>query len=147
MSSVSKSRPARAKDDPFQFGWRYVRVKGPDGTVSEEQVPLTEEDVLFPKVGDYIVQTNPHDDDVSYLKQVSRAQRKRDRTAAVLSDCRVDWNLPGVRPLGPDLAVFTGVARDEGWETFDVRAEGGAAALGDGGDFTDHGEERPGAEG
>jgi colicin import membrane protein len=60
---------------------------------------------------------------------VSRAQRKRDRTAAVLSDCRVDWNLPGVRPLGPDLAVFTGVARDEGWETFDVRAEGARPLL------------------
>ena len=59
MSSVSKSRPARAKADPFCYGWRYVRVKGLDGTVTEEQVPLTEEDVLFPEVGDYIVQTTP----------------------------------------------------------------------------------------
>ena len=59
MSSVSKSRPPRAKADPFRYGWRYVRVKGPDGTVTEEQVPLTEEDVLFPKFGDYIVQKQP----------------------------------------------------------------------------------------
>jgi hypothetical protein len=124
MSSASKSRPPSAKADPFRYGWWYVRVKGPDGKWTEEQVPLTEEDVLFPKFGDYIVQTNPHDDDVSYLKAVSKARTRRDRTAAVLSDCRVDWNLPGVRRLGLDLAVFSGVARDEGWETFNVRAEG-----------------------
>ena len=47
----------------------------------------------------------------------------------MLSDCRVDWNLPGVRPLGPDVAAFTGVARDEGWETFGVRAEGARPLL------------------
>ena len=129
MSSVSKSRPARAKADPFRYGWRYVRVKGPDGTVTEEQVPLTEEDVLFPKFGDFIVQNNPHDDDVSYLKAVSKSRLARDRTSAVLSDCRVDFNLPGVRPLGPDVAAFTGVARDEGWQTFRVRAEGARPLL------------------
>jgi Uma2 family endonuclease len=106
-----------------------VRVKGPDGTVTEQQVPLTEEDVLFPKTGDFIVQNNPHNDDVSYLKGVSKARLRRDRTSAVLSDCRVDWNLAGVRPLGPDVAAFTGVARDAGWETFNVRAEGARPLL------------------
>jgi len=94
-----------------------------------DQVPLTLKDVLFPKTGDFIVQSDGHDNDVSYLKYVFKARLAGDRTAAVLSDCRVDWNLPGVEPLGPDVAVFLGVKRHRDWATFDVAAEGARAAL------------------
>ena len=81
---------------------------GPDGTESFDQIPLTLEDVLFPEVGDFIVQTDAHDSDVRYLKGVFKSRLTGDPTAAVVSDCRVDWNLQGVRPLGPDIAVFSG---------------------------------------
>src|SRR5262249_35101461 len=46
--------------DPYRYGWRYVRVKHPDGTETFDQVPLTLEDVLFPEEGDFTVQTDWH---------------------------------------------------------------------------------------
>ncbi len=118
-----------ASTDRFRYGWRYVRVVAADGSVTFETVPLTLKDVLFPKTGDFIVQTSAHDDDVGYLKDVCKAQVAGDQTAAVLSDCRVDWNLPEVQPLGPDLAVFRGVRRHRDWATFDVAAEGARPVL------------------
>jgi len=77
------------------------------------------------------VQTTRHNSDVQYLGCVFEAQSAGNPEAVVISDCRVDWNLPGVRPLGPDLAVFFGVKRDEDeeWETFDVAAEGAEPVL------------------
>ena len=48
---------------------------------------------------------------------------------SAVSDCRVDWNLPGVRPLGPDIAVFLDVERHKNWATLDVAAEGARPAL------------------
>src|SRR6516165_8904 len=132
MSTVSKSRPAKqppSELDPFRYGWRYVRITQPDGTEALDQVPLTLEDVLHPELGDFIVQTDAHDNDRAYLKSVFKARLSRNRTAAVLSDCRVDWNVPGIRPLGPDVAVFFGVRRFIDWATFDVAAEGARPIL------------------
>jgi Uma2 family endonuclease len=115
--------------DPFRYGWRYVRVEHPDGTVSFDQIPLTLEDVLHPEVGDFIVQTDAHDSDLNYLKDVFKAQLADDPTRVAISDCRVDWNIPGVRPLGPDVAVFGGIKRHRDWSTFDVKAEGARPLL------------------
>jgi colicin import membrane protein len=131
MSSVSTSRPQTPphEADPFRYGWRFVRVPRPDGTEELEQIPLTLEDVLHPEVGDFIVQTDAHDSERAYLKSVSKARLQDDPSAAVLSDCRVDWNIPGVRPLGPDFAVFFGVRRHIDWSTFDVAEEGARPGL------------------
>jgi Uma2 family endonuclease len=128
MGGVTKRSPQKQvatpdAADPYRYGWRYVRVVGSNGIETFDQQPLTEEDVLFPETGDFIVQSDAHDSDAAYLKEVFKAQLAGDRTAAVISDCRVDWNLPGVRPLGPDVAVFRGVRQHRDWETFDVAAE------------------------
>src|SRR5207248_7798452 len=99
MSTVAKSRPPRPpgpEPDPYRYGWRYVRVVAPDGTETFDQVPLTLEDVLFPQVGDFIVQTRRHNVDVKYLADVYEARLAGDPGAVVISDCRVDWNLAGV---------------------------------------------------
>ena len=132
MSTVSRPKPPKSpppEPDPFRYGWRYVRVEGPDGTISFDQIPLTLEDVLHPEVGDFIVQTDGHDSDLNYLKDVFKAQLADDPQKAVISDCRVDWNLPGVKPLGPDVAVFRGIKRHRDWSTFDVKAEGAEPLL------------------
>ena len=132
MSTVSRPKPPKSpppEPDPFRYGWRYVRVEHPDGTVSFDQIPLTLEDVLHPEVGDFIVQTDGHDSDLNYLKDVFKAQLADDPMKAVISDCRVDWNLPGVKPLGPDVAVFRGIKRHRDWSTFDVKAEGAEPIL------------------
>ena len=132
MSTVSRPKPPKSpppEPDPFRYGWRYVRVEHPDGTVCFDQIPLTLEDVLHPEVGDFIVQTDGHDSDLNYLKDVFKAQLADDPLKAVISDCRVDWNLPGVKPLGPDVAVFRGIQRHRDWSTFDVQAEGAEPLL------------------
>ena len=130
MSTVSPSRPRkRPKPNPYRYGWRDVCVIAPDGTETFQRVPLTLQDVLFPKTGDFIVQTDAHNSDTAYLKEVFKSRLAGHRTAAVISDCLVDWNLPGVEPLGPDIAVFFGVKQFDDWATFDVAAEGARPVL------------------
>jgi hypothetical protein len=80
-------------------------------------------------VGDFIVQTDGHDNDLNYLKDVFKSRLAADLTAAVLSDTRVDWNLPGIKPLGPDVAVFLGVTKFRNWATFDVAHENAKPLL------------------
>ena len=104
-------------------------ITRPDGTEDLDQVPLTEEDVLHPEAGDFIVQTDAHDEDRIYLKQVFGTQLEDEPATVVISDHLVDWNIPGVRPLCPDIAVFFNVKRRDEWETFDVKAEGAIPAL------------------
>jgi Uma2 family endonuclease len=134
MSSVSKSsahkrRAAPAESDPYRYGWRYVPVVAADGTTKLKQVPLTLRDVLFPQEEDFIVNSEGHQVDLLYLRTVFKARLEKDPTAAVVTDCRVDWNLPGVEPLCPDIAVFFGVKRYYDWKTFNVAAEGATPAL------------------
>jgi colicin import membrane protein len=128
MSSVSghtgsRSQPPAHGPDPFRYGWRYVRAVLPDGTEDFNQVPLTLEDVLHPEEADFIVQSDPHDTDRTYLRVVFKAKLAADLSTLVLSDCRVDFNIPGVRPLGPDVSVFTDLRRFMLWSTFDVAEE------------------------
>jgi hypothetical protein len=40
-------------NDPYRYGWRYVRRELPEGGETFEQVPLTREDVLYLEVGDF----------------------------------------------------------------------------------------------
>jgi colicin import membrane protein len=130
LSTVSKipattSRPASSQPDPYRLGWRYARVTRPDGSKAIDQVPLTQDDVLFPQEDDFIVQNTAHNADRGYLDDVFNGRVNDNATAIVLADCRVDWNIPGVRPLGPDIAVFFGVkrARSQHWDTFSVAVE------------------------
>ena len=116
-------------DDPFRYGWRYVKTIKPDGTVDYDQVPLTLEDLLFPEEGDFTVQLESHRRDWVFLSLVFDVQLAGDPSAVVLADCRVDFNLPGVRPLGPDVVVIQGVKRHCDWATLDLAAEGAHAAL------------------
>ena len=132
MSTVSRSRaPASpaADPDPFRYGWRYIKETQPDGAVELKQVPLTLEDVLFPEVGDFIVHTVGHASDLIYLANVFRARLAGNPGAVVLHECRTDWNLPGVRPLGPDISVFLELSHYTDWATFDVGLEPARPAL------------------
>ncbi|MGC8642980.1 MAG: Uma2 family endonuclease [Isosphaeraceae bacterium] len=132
MSTISRSRaptPPAPEPDPFRYGWRYIKETQPDGAVEFKQVPLTLEDVLFPEVGDFIVHTVGHASDLIYLANVCRARLADNPEAVVLHDCRTDWNLSGVRPLGPDISVFLGLSRYTDWKTFDVALEHAKPAM------------------
>jgi colicin import membrane protein len=132
LSTVRTQRAQRLRSDesdPFFYGWRYVHVQRADGTEDIDQVPLTLEDVLHPQEGDHIVNSTEHADDVIYLRDVSGARLIDDPHAVVLFDCGVDFNLPRIKPLCPDLAVFFGIARRRGFSMFNVKKERAKCAL------------------
>jgi hypothetical protein len=118
-----------SEDDPFRYGCRYVKRVQPDGSEEFEQVPLALEDLLHPEEEDYHVNTDGHEGDCSYLKQVARARVAGDPSAWVLRDCRVAWDVPGLRAHGPDIAVIFGLRRRSDWSTFDVAEEGVRPSL------------------
>ncbi len=117
------------EDDPFRYGWRYVHRPTPDDPDHLEQVPLTLEDVLHPEVGDFIVHSDRHETDRMYLTAVLRARLEPHGQAIVLSDVRVAWDVPDLRPHGPDVMVIPGLRERRDWSTFDVAEEGVRPAL------------------
>ncbi|MCP4115830.1 MAG: hypothetical protein GY737_10575, partial [Desulfobacteraceae bacterium] len=46
--------------DPFSLGYRYRAITTADGREDLEQVPLTEEDLIYPQEGDHVSQAVPH---------------------------------------------------------------------------------------
>ncbi len=119
------------EDDPFRYGWRYVRRVGADGEVDFDQIPLTLEDVLHPEEEDFIVNSTAHDSDTVYLRDVLRSRRRRWRKGVVvLHDCRVSWGVRGLRAHGPDITVLRRVKNpDRDWRTFHVGKEGARPVL------------------
>ena len=129
VSTIGRRAPLPPEPDPYRYGWRYVTVIDPDGTETVDQIPLTLEDVLFPEEGDFIVQTDAHDSDAMYLKGVFKSRLAGDPSAAVVSDCRVDWNLEGVQAArsGHRRVHRSQAYRD--WATLNVKAEGARPLL------------------
>ena len=128
VATTRRSEPPSGDSDPYRYGWRLVRVTRPDGTEFFDQVPLALEDVLFPEMGDFSMQSTAHNRDVHYADDVFESRLAGETSMAVVADCRVDWNLPGVRPLCPDVAVFFNV-KQCAWRSIDVAADGLRPAL------------------
>ncbi len=118
-----------AEVDPFRYGWRYLQHTLPDGTTQIEQVPLTLEDLLHPEEGDQVTHNAAHQRRCRYLCNVFSAQLRHDRTAVVLDDVRVKWDVPELKPHGPDIMVIFGVRERKNWSTFDVAQEGVRPAV------------------
>jgi len=110
--------------DPWRYGWRYVRRPLPLDSEHWERVPLTLQDVLHPEVGDFIVHSDRHETDRMYLAQVLRARLEPPGVAIVLSDVRIAWDMPDIRPHGPDVMVIPGLRERRNWSTFEVAVEG-----------------------
>lgn len=124
-------QPASAEDNPFPYGWRYVRQTLPDGTTDLVQVPLTLEDALHPEEDDVIPEIDPHEQERGDLKRIFSLRLPREKGGLVLSDCLVDWGIPGIRNHSPDVSVFAGLtAPFEPWVgTFRLRPSGGRCVL------------------
>lgn len=116
--------PAASSDDPFRYGWRYTRRLRPDGFDETVLVPLTLEDLLHPEEGDHVTHSNNHQRRRRYLCNVFEAQLEGDPTAFVLDDVRVKWDVPNIKPHGPDIMIVRGVRQGQNWSTFDVAEEG-----------------------
>jgi len=117
------------KDDPFRYGWRYVRRVQPDGTEVLDEVPLSLEDLLYPEEGDFVVYEPVHTRDFLYCFSTLETFYAAQPDVVVLGDCRVDWGVEGVRPLGPDIVVFFDVRQWLRRATFRRAEEGGRPVL------------------
>jgi Uma2 family endonuclease len=118
------------EQDPFRFGWRYVRHMQPDGTETLRQVPLTLEDLLHPMEGDVYVENTRHERDRRYLQNWLEKRAAQIPAAVSLSDVRVVWPNPEVGAPAPDIAVFFDVTNPQReWSTFDVAQEGARTVL------------------
>ena len=117
MSTPVEMRPKpepTPQDDPWYYGWRYVKQTGSDGQVKMVQMPLTEEDVLHPQEDDFIVQNDDHTNDCHYLKTILDAHLADRPGVHVFHDHRMDWGVQGIEPHGPDFAVVEGFP--ENWD-------------------------------
>jgi len=110
--------------DPFRYGWRYVQRESGDGNITVEQVPLMLEDVLHPEEGDQVTHSDAHQRRRRYLCNIFESRLAHDPRAVVLDDVRVKWDVPELKPHGPDIMVVLGVGQRKNWSTFDVAQEG-----------------------
>jgi colicin import membrane protein len=109
MSAITltpRTTPLPEAADPFRLGWRYVERTDAQGVTRSEQVPLTEWDVLHPEDGDFIVNNQLHALIVMFLYQMLTEHLKGLPDKRVLFDHRVDWQVRGIRPHGPDIVVL-----------------------------------------
>ncbi len=117
--------------DPFRFGWREVPQIGTDGSKQWVRVPLTPEDLLHPKKGDQILENTQQERDRRYLAEVLEWRLAINPQALVLSDCLINWGVPGLGNHSPDICIFDGVRdpQHRNWGTFRVAEEGARPVL------------------
>jgi Uma2 family endonuclease len=121
--ALKRRSPSGAGEASFEYGYRLVRRKGRGGRAEWTRIPLTLGDVLHPQFGDVHVLSDPHTDDCTYLRVVLKDRYAAVRSVAILSDCGIFWDQPGLGHHSPDLAVIFGVKRRRGWDTFHVGQE------------------------
>ena len=116
--------------DPFRYGWRIRHVRLPSGEVTEQQIPLTPEDLLDPQLGDVVVQSVDH-----YWEAHDVAGPLRDHFASredvlVASDVKMLWGIPDLVEPAPDVAVIFGIHDKKAKrESFDCIREGTRPSL------------------
>lgn len=129
LSQAAVPQDQAPADDPYRYGWRYIRRDLPNGDYELDRVPLTLRDVLHPQEEDFIVHSFEHEATCTYLQNILQARLAHDPSAVVLRDVRISWDLPELKPHGPDIAVVFGVRERRNWSTFDVAQEGARPAL------------------
>jgi Uma2 family endonuclease len=126
MSTAPRPRSHRTtppKDNPYFYGWREVPSTDERGRPSYVLQPLTEEEILHPRLGDHVTQNPPHAEDAIYLKYVFTAQVSTIPGAQVFFDALIVWDIPGLGDHSPDVMVVFG-AQQRDRESFNVAEEG-----------------------
>jgi colicin import membrane protein len=132
MSEQTTQTPQTQQDaDPFRLGWRYVWRRDEKGQMDRVQVPLTPEDVLHPQEDDFIVQNIAHHTDCFYLRKVLDDAINGREGVRLFYDLRIDWEVEGIKPHGPDLSLFADVPAnlDVRTGTFHVKRHGARPLL------------------
>ncbi|HEX4610221.1 MAG TPA: Uma2 family endonuclease [Urbifossiella sp.] len=106
---MAAPEPVPTAENPYALGWRYPRGEGAEDA---DLIPLTEDDLVFPQEGDFVVNNAAHDDDRLYLKAVFRRRIEDRPELRLLSDHLIDFQHPALaKYLGPDLILFNGEIR------------------------------------
>ena len=103
MSTETLPLPVETAADPFYIGYRYVKSAGPGG---REAVPLSIEDFLHPQEEDRFMLTDGHARAVHYLRDAIQIAAESRPDVRVFTEHRVDWQVPGILPHGPDVVAF-----------------------------------------
>ena len=106
--------------DPFRYGSRWRRVRLANGEVTDQEIPLTPDDLLDPELGDEIPQSQPHAKIVTTLNRWLECHFDGDPDVQVLFDMKIFWGVPGLPNPSPDIAIVRGARQDEGRSTFNV---------------------------
>jgi hypothetical protein len=122
------SQSKRADEQPF-YGWRYIKRKQPDGTEKYEEVELRQEDLLYPEQEDHPVYEWVHTRDWIYCSNALETLYTSEPNVLVLSHCRVDFGVKGIRPLGVDVLVLFDVGQWMRRGTFQLAKVGGRPVL------------------
>jgi len=119
----SASRPmldieTRLAEAPFFYGYRWV---------GDEQVPLTEEDLLDPQEGDSVSEHTWHQWVVRKLCEILEelfVSRGR-RDVLVGGNLKMLWRDPQIKKVAPDVVVIPSVDHPgQGRKSFDEKKEG-----------------------
>jgi Uma2 family endonuclease len=124
MPSHGEPETVLPSADPFRYGSRWRLVRLPSGEVTEQEIPLTPDDLLDPQLGDEVTQSGPHAKVVTTLNDLLERHFDRDPDVQVLFDMKIVWGLPGLPDPSPDIAVVRGAPLNEGRSIFKVVEEG-----------------------
>ncbi|MDQ2732481.1 MAG: Uma2 family endonuclease [Armatimonadota bacterium] len=112
-----------AEDENFDYGYRYVYKIEPDGEKRLTTVPLTREDIIYPKMEDVQLHNDPHQVFCNYLFSLFKSQLRSDASAVVFHDTGIFWDDPKLRHNSPDVTVILGVKKQKRWTSFYVARE------------------------
>lgn len=101
---------------PFHIGTRpVVHLDHAGNFVEVEYIPLSEDDYLHPQEEDRQMLVEAHIAATNYLRHALLIAT-RDRPAIkIFADHRIDWQIEGIKPHGPDLVVFDNFTK--AWDT------------------------------
>ncbi len=112
--------------DPFRYGWRWQTVRLPNGKVTEQQIPLTAEDLLDPQLGDEVTQSEAHFEFLHWLADLLLRHYSAREDIKVAGDMKILWGIPGLKEPSPDIAIIPGVRQKHDMDrgSFKVAEEG-----------------------
>ena len=105
LPALQPTEPYLDDDEPEGFVLRIVERA--DGTVEEQQLPLTMELLLHPREGDKMTQSDFHS---LLLSSLLERIRCLEPGVAVFTDLLFCWDRPGLPDAAPDVAVVAGLS-------------------------------------
>ena len=125
----SPKREFPSKEE-FPYGWRYVEKTWKNGQTITEKIPLTQEDILNPQLGDEMPENNKHFKCNVDLFGVFYTRYRNDPNTEVFGDFIFKWGIPDLEKPAPDVAVVQNSKNKDNYRSsFDVLEEGTRPSL------------------